>query len=210
MKVVFWNVDTQYDFMRDDESYKGLLPVPDAREIESNLDKLTKFAEDRGITVVNTADWHNEKSAELSDTPDFKTTFPKHCMMGTKGAEYVPATKPKNPYVIDWQGNGFDEKKVAESRNILMYKDAFDIFSGNKNADKVWEIIQPDLVVVYGVAEQVCDDFAVMGNLARKAQVWYVPDAMKGLPNIPSPADKWKAEGANPMYTAQVLEELMK
>ena len=31
MKTIFWNVDTQYDFMRDDESFKGGLPVSGAR-----------------------------------------------------------------------------------------------------------------------------------------------------------------------------------
>ena len=43
---------------------------------EKNLEKLTKYARAKGIQVVNTADWHTMASEEVSDKPDFKTTFP--------------------------------------------------------------------------------------------------------------------------------------
>ena len=64
MKTIFWNVDTQIDFMKP----YGKLPVAGgegAEDIEQNLEYLTDIATEENIQVVNTADYHNENSEEL-------------------------------------------------------------------------------------------------------------------------------------------------
>jgi nicotinamidase-related amidase len=53
-KAVFWNTDTQYDFIDKD----GKLSVENAESIKPNLKKLTDFARVNNIKVVNTMDWH--------------------------------------------------------------------------------------------------------------------------------------------------------
>lgn len=98
-KVFFWNVDTQRDFMEE----TGALYVPGAREIRPALARLTAFAREKGIPVVSSADYHYQESAELSDAPDFKTTFPPHCMAETPGAELIPETCPQKPLMISWE-----------------------------------------------------------------------------------------------------------
>ena len=195
-KTIFWNVDTQYDFMRDDEAYKGRLAIPGAKAIEGNLEKLTAIAKQLGIKVINTADWHTIESEELSTNPDFTKTFPQHCMQDTKGAQFVPATNPENPYLIDWKQEQFDKEKVLQTRNIILYKDKFDIFTGTPHSDKVVELIRPEKVVVYGVATNVCVDCAVKGLLERKVQVYVPTDAIKELPNLPLPYENWQRKGA--------------
>jgi len=209
MKTIFWNVDTQYDFMRDDDSFKGALPVPGAREIESKLEKLTKYARARDVQIVNTADWHTEKSRELSDKPDFKTTFPQHCMANTPGADYVPATAPIDPLVVDWNMDvmclyafpGADKmyfERVAASKEIVIRKDDFDVFKGAPYADRIVKSIRPDRAVVYGVATNVCVDYAVRGLLERGVEVYVATDAIKELHGIPlEPVlAAWKEKGA--------------
>ena len=196
MKTIFWNVDTQYDFMRNDENFKGALPVPNARNIEGNLARLTKFAKQKGIYVVNTADWHRKDSDELSDTPDFIKTFPVHCLQYTKGAEFVPATNPKDPYKIEWENRNLDLGEIIRRRNIVIYKDKFDVFTGNPKTEQIVEIINPNRAVVYGVATNVCVDCAVKGLLKRGVEVYVPTDAIKELPNLPLPYDSWKSEGA--------------
>ena len=196
MKTIFWNVDTQYDFMRDDEAYKGKLAITGAKAIEGNLEKLTAIAKQLGIKVINTADWHTIESEELSTNPDFIKTFPQHCMQDTKGAQFVPATNPENPYLIDWKQEQFDKEKVLQTRNIVLYKDKFDIFTGTPHSDKVVELIRPEKVVVYGVATNVCVDCAVEGLLERKVQVYVPTDAIKELPNLPLPYENWQRKGA--------------
>ncbi|HLD07358.1 MAG TPA: cysteine hydrolase family protein [Candidatus Nanoarchaeia archaeon] len=205
MHTIFWNVDTQYDFMRDDELYHGLLYIPGAQGIESNLDRLTKLAAQRGIIVVNTADWHDEQSAEISATPDFKTTFPRHCMIGTPGAAYVPATAPARPYIIDWRDEHIDPAQVLRHRNIVLYKDAFDIFAGSRHADPALQLLDPQRVIVYGVATNVCVDRAVHGLRDRGKEVSVVQDAIKELPGtLEQTLASWSARSVHLIRTDEV------
>lgn len=207
MKTIFWNVDTQYDFMRDDQEHRGTLALPGAKLIEPNLKQLTEFAAYKGIQVVNTADWHTPQSRELSANPDYKTTFPHHCMQHTRGAEFVPATKPERPYIIDWQTATFDQEEVRAHRNVVLYKDAFDIFAGSPHTDDVLHILQPDRAIVYGVATNVCVDFAVKGLLERKIAVEIPIDSIK---EIPGPIDHilrgWEALGAKLRTTDEIIK----
>ena len=206
MEKIFWNVDTQYDFMRDDTDFKGKLPVPDARKIENNLAKLTGLAKENGIYVVNTADWHNKDSPEIAENPDFVNTFPPHCLKNTKGAEYVPATRPKNPYVVDWENQDLNLEEMAKKRNMVIYKDKFDVFAGNPHTNKIVENLNPNKAIVYGVATNVCVDQAVRGLLERNVEVYAVTDAMKELPNLPLPYENWKEKGVNLVTTQKILE----
>lgn len=205
MRAVFWNVDTQFDFMRKE----GKLYVPDAEKIEPALRRLTGMAAGYGLVVVNTADSHDKNSHELSAKPDFATTFPEHCMYGTIGTEFVPATKPEDAYVLDWRDRTLDSRIVAAHRNIVLTKDDFDVFHkthGSPHVETVLEILKPERVFVYGVATNVCVDFAVRGLLERKLDVYVVKDAIKGLPNIPDPTPNWK--GAK-LVEAATLEKYL-
>lgn len=214
MKTLFWNVDTQYDFMRDDESHRGALAVPDARSIEGNLAKLTDFARDNGYHIINTADWHIPSDPEISERPNLQTTYPMHCERNTRGAEFVPATRPINPYIINCRGGAYGVKEMEEEREIVVYKNEFDAFTGNTLTKTLVDIKNPDRVIVYGVALNVCDDYAVMGNVREGREVYAVLDAMKDLPHLAgTPLDtervlnKWKASGVKFVNTKDVLED---
>src|SRR5690349_24009040 len=92
-RVIFWDVDTQYDFMRAD----GKLYVPDAEKVIPNLKRLTDYAHQNDIRVVASADDHSPGDRELSDHPNWRDTFPPHCMRGTPGQKKIPEPAPKNP-----------------------------------------------------------------------------------------------------------------
>lgn len=201
MSKIFWNVDTQYDFMRND----GKLYVPKAEQIDWNLSRLTEFARIEGIKVVNTGDWHDENSGEISGNPDFVKTFPAHCMRNTDGAKFIPLTRPKRPYEIDWKNESFDPRKVRTRRNIVLYKDKFDVFSGTPHAEPVLKLLNPKSAIVYGVATNVCVDCAVRGLLERNVKVYVPLDAIKELPGLPLPYDNWKKAGARLISTEDVL-----
>ena len=83
MRLIFWNVDTQIDFIEP----SGKLYVPGAEDIKPILERITRLAGEKLLIVVNTADFHHNDSIEISDNPDFMSTFPAHCLAGTKGAE---------------------------------------------------------------------------------------------------------------------------
>lgn len=216
MKTIFWNVDTQYDFMRDDESFHGALAIPGTIKIEGNLEKLTRIAQEKKILTVNTADWHTEASKEFSDTPDYKTTFPKHCMEFTQGAKYIPATEPSRwSMYIDWmvKDDGFLGilKQVSNAGiDIVIFKDHFDVFQGNPYTERILESIKPEAAVVYGVATNVCVNYAVLGLLERGIRVYVPTDAIKELPGRPleEVLNKWKEKGARLIKTEEVKNYL--
>lgn len=232
MKTIFWNVDTQYDFMRDDESFHGALAIHGAREIEGNLEKLTKLAKEKNILTVNTADWHTGTSEELSDTPDFKKTFPVHCLEYTKGAEYIPATMPLNEVIcVHWDKYSrdphfkddelyLDQIKIFIDKensiikglpnfDIVILKDNFDVFKGNPYTDEILKMIRPEAAVVYGVATNVCVDYAVRGLLERGIKVYVPTDAIKELPGLPleEVLNNWKEKGAVLTKTKEILAD---
>ncbi|HYU37607.1 MAG TPA: hypothetical protein VEL29_06685, partial [Gemmatimonadales bacterium] len=70
-RVIFWDVDTQYDFMHAD----GKLYVPQAERIIANLQRLTDYAHAHGIRIVASADDHVMSHPEISDKPDWQGTF---------------------------------------------------------------------------------------------------------------------------------------
>ena len=159
--LLFWNVDTQYDFV----SPEGKLYVPGAELLLDKWERLTTLARENNIQVVNTADFHFENSKELSPNPDFVNTFPPHCMANTTGAEYVSETNPENPVIIDWNKEhdiAAKLKNKSARRNILIRKDAFDVFSGNPYSDEIVSEVSPETVVVYGVTTNVCVNGAVV------------------------------------------------
>ena len=208
MKTIFWNVDTQYDFMRSDESFKGALAIQGARIIEGNLARLTELAKVKRLKVVNTADWHKRDSPELSDNPDFINTFPPHCLQYTKGAEFVSATNPQDSYKIGWEQGDLNLEEIMRKRNVTIYKDKFDVFTGNPKTEQIVRAINPDRVIVYGVATNVCVDCAVRGLLERKIQTYVPTDAIKELPNLPLPYESWQRKGAVLTTTDEIYEML--
>ena len=205
--TIFWNVDTQVDFMEPG----GKLYVQDAEKIKPVLKKITKLAEEKLVFVVNTADYHHSGSAELSDQPDFKTTFPPHCMAGTHGATFVSETNPVNPVVINWDAEqNPDEllKKIQNTREVVIRKDAFDVFAGNPFTERILQILHPETVVVYGVTTNVCVNDAVTGLSKRGKKVLVVSDAIKELPNLPLPFEKWSELGIE-LITFSKLRTMM-
>lgn len=204
---LFWNVDTQYDFV----SPNGKLYVQDAELLKPQWEKLTLLAEVKNIRVVNTADFHFPDSAELSVNPDFVSTFPPHCMANSKGANYIHETNPKEFIVFDWNKNYSvipDLIKIKQNRNIVIRKDAFDVFKGNLFTESILKFLAPKIVVVYGVTTNVCVNDAVVGLSERVKKVYVVEDAIKELPNIPLPFVNWKKLGVE-MIQLHELEKLI-
>lgn len=193
--LLFWNVDTQIDFVEPD----GKLYVPGAELLKPVWTEITEYAKQKNIRVVNTADFHFSNSAELSNEPNFISTFPEHCMANTKGAEYVTETQPNNPLIFDWDKAYLTFDEVASARNIVVRKDAFDVFAGNPHTEAILKILSPKTVVVYGVTTNVCVNDAVVGLVKRVEKVIVIEDAIKELPNIPLPFENWKELGVEMM-----------
>lgn len=92
MKTVFFDVDTQLDFLYP----AGALYVPGAEGIVKTLRELTGFAAANGIPVIATMDAHAE------DDPEFQRWKP-HCVVGTAGQEKASGTRVPGQTIIEKQ-----------------------------------------------------------------------------------------------------------
>jgi nicotinamidase/pyrazinamidase len=175
---VLWDVDTQVDFMLPD----GKLYVPGAEEAAPAMRRLVEAARDAGLVHVASADDHELTDPEISDEPDFQNTYPPHCLRGTRGAEKIPETEQGDPLPLSLvpYPPALIPGLLADRREILLLKKNFNVFT-NPNTDPLLEALDPDEIVLFGVATDVCDDAAIRGFLQRGRKVSFVEDAARGL-----------------------------
>ena len=173
MKRVLWDVDTQVDFVHAD----GKLAVPDAEAAVGAMARLVRAARAAGIPHVASADDHELTDAEISETPDFSTTYPPHCLRGTRGAQKIVETEQVDPVPLALTDV---PEHWLRGREFLLLKKHFDVFT-NPNTDRLLELLEPDEIVLFGVATDVCDDAAIRGLVARGHDVVFVEDASRGL-----------------------------
>ncbi len=202
---MFWDVDTQYDFIYPD----GKLYVRNAEKIIPNLERLTQYAQKNGVQVLGSVDYHSLDDDEISDHPDFKTTFPPHCLKGTPGQAKIDTTTPKNPLWINPTERGEPIENTVRSHNGEIYfrKHRFDVFS-NSNVDRVLSVVKPSLIILYGVTLDICDSYAVEGLLQRKYMIYLVRDAVKPISEEKGEAlmKRWKEQGVKMIRTADIVK----
>src|SRR5437879_13148275 len=165
-RVIFWDANTHYDFMKAD----GKLYLPDAEHIIPNLKRLTDASHGHGIRIVASADDHVGGHAEISEQPDWNTTFPAHCLRGTPGQKKIPETALRDPLVIEparSDSQTLGDRLRGHSGDILFHKHRFDVFT-NENVTTVLDLLDPEDIVLYGVATDVCDKAAVGGLPERR------------------------------------------
>ena len=209
MKRVLWDVDTQVDFMRPD----GKLYVPGAEETAPAMALLVEAARAAGIVHVASADDHELSDPEIValEVADFRNTYPPHCLRGTRGAAKVPETEQDDPLPLGLVPfpPGLIPNLIAGRREILFLKKNFNVFT-NPNADPVLDELDPDEVIVFGVATDVCDDAAILGLLQRGRKVRFIEDAARGLDEarVSACTKVWRERGVEFATSDEVVAQL--
>jgi nicotinamidase/pyrazinamidase len=202
VRRVLWDVDTQVDFVRAE----GKLAVPDAESALPAMARLVAAARTAGIPHVASVDDHELTDDEISEEPDYRETYPPHCLRGTRGAAKVPETEQADPVPLALTAVA---DRWLEGREFLLLKKHFDVFT-NPNADRLLDLLDPEEVVVFGVATDVCDDAAIRGLVARGRTVTFVGEASRGLDEARTAAclDAWRERGVGFASVDQVLADL--
>jgi nicotinamidase/pyrazinamidase len=197
---VLWDVDTQVDFVLPN----GKLYAQGAEETVPAMKRLVDAARAAGLVHVASADDHELTDTEISESPDFRTTYPPHCLRGTRGARKIPETEQEDPVPITLE---LLPERYFAGREFLLLKKSFDVFT-NPNTDRLLEHLRPDEIVVFGVATDVCDDAAIRGFLALGLTVRFVEDASKGLDDerVAACTAFWRENGVSFTTAAEVAE----
>jgi nicotinamidase/pyrazinamidase len=158
MKTVFFDIDTQIDFVYP----AGALYVPGAEHILPVIGDLNR----RAPVLISTMDAHTE------DDPEFQI-YPHHCVVGTTG-QHKPAITL------------LDRRAIARSapqdgvRQWILEKQKLDCFS-SPHLEPLLAQLNADRYVVYGVVTEICVRFAAFGLLKTGKPVEIVTDAVKAL-----------------------------
>jgi nicotinamidase/pyrazinamidase len=168
--VVFWEVDTQADFMLPG----GKLYVPGAERLLPNIRRLTDAARQGRVFLVSHGCYHTK------DDPEFQT-FPPHCIEGTAGSAFVPEALTDKVVTVPNEFTAELPRDLSPYQQILLEKQTLDIFE-SRHAGKLVERFGDDVeFVVFGVVSEYCVRLAAKGLLDRGRRVSVVQDAIETL-----------------------------
>jgi len=176
--TILWDVDTQVDFIEP----AGKLYFPGAEEARPTMARLVEAARTAGVVHVASCDQHELSDPEISAEPDFDSTWPPHCLLGTRGAEKIPETKQLDPLPLPLVPvpSAILRRLLEGVREILIPKKQYDPFT-NPNTETLLDRLDPDEILLFGVATDICDDAAVRALLRRGRRIAFIEDASRGV-----------------------------
>jgi len=191
---ILWDVDTQVDFIEPG----GKLYFAGAEEAKPAMARLVEAARAAGAVHVASCDQHELTDPEISQEPDFDSTWPPHCLLGTPGAEKIPDTKQLDPLPLPLVPLPAAHllRLLDGRREILIPKKQYDPFT-NRNAETLLDVLDPDEILLFGVATDICDDAAVRALLRRGRRIAFVADASRGVDEarVTACAAAWREAG---------------
>ena len=169
-------VDVQNDFCEG-----GSLAVTGGEAVARGITELLSGAEDYAH-IAATKDFHIDPGDHFSDDPDFVSSWPRHCVVGTQGVDFHPAFDPRSV-----------EKVFTKGR----YSAAYSGFEGaDENGTTLAEWLRArdvDAVDVVGIAT----DYCVKATAADAVAAGFTTRVLLEL-----------TAGVSPTTTAEALEEL--
>ena len=176
--TILWDVDTQVDFIEPG----GKLYFPGAEAARPAMAQLVETARAAGVVHVASCDQHELSDPEISMGPDFDSTWPPHCLLGTRGAEKISETKQLDPLPLPLVPVPAAVLRglLDGRREVLIPKKQYDPFA-NPNTETVLDALDPEEIVLFGVATDICDDAAVRALLRRGRRITFVEDASRGV-----------------------------
>ncbi|MGV0791997.1 isochorismatase family protein [Mycolicibacterium sp. XJ1819] len=92
-------VDVQNDFCEG-----GSLAVTGGADVARGVSELLAGRHDYAY-VVATKDFHIDPGEHFSDAPDYRASWPRHCVVGTPGAEFHPQFDPSAVQAVFHKGH---------------------------------------------------------------------------------------------------------
>lgn len=165
MKTVFFDIDTQLDFMMP----AGALSVPGAGKLIPAVASLNQWAWEHGVPVISTVDAHAENDAEFRQ-------WPAHCIQGTHGQTKPDQTLHRDRIIVPNEPIA----ALADAPQYLLEKQVLDCFT-NVNLAALLGRLNAQRYVVYGVVTEYCVRCAALGLLQTGGCVELVTDAIQSL-----------------------------
>jgi nicotinamidase/pyrazinamidase len=194
-------VDVQNDFCEG-----GSLAVEGGAKVASDITNfLGQLDDDCYNVVVTTQDWHiNPKdhfASWLQTEPDFKTTWPDHCVVGTPGSDFHPNIKECIMH------NGFPQFLKGQ------YAAAYSGFEGILRDDlktTLAEYLQYrgiSDVDVCGIGTDYCVKTTVLDSLKYGFNTSIILDLCRSVASGVNAYDEILSKGAKLEYSADIIKK---
>ena len=182
--VIFFDVDTQYDFMHKD----GKFYIQNAEEIIPNLNTITQFAATKNIPIFASID--NNGFGNVAD--EWSQLKIPETRLGD--AAVVPNKKLGNKKI----------RQLKKEYKLLIEKQEHNAFS-NPNLKSILKGAKK--VYVYGVATDYCVKEAVLELRNMKIETYVIKDAIKPIfkKNEKKDLALFRKKGAKFLTTQQLL-----
>jgi nicotinamidase/pyrazinamidase len=168
--TVFWEVDTQADFMLPG----GKLYVPGAEKHIPQMKRLVDAARAGKVFLVSSTDQHTPND------PEFQR-FPAHCVHGTPGAEILPELKADRLMFIPNDKDFSLRGSLGDLQQVVLEKQTLNVFD-NPNTEKLLPRFPKETeFIVFGVVTEFCVGLAAKGLLERGRRVALVSDAIETI-----------------------------
>jgi nicotinamidase/pyrazinamidase len=187
MNILFCNVDTQIDLMDKNSKFYS----KNIEKIKPNLEIITKIALQKKIQVLNTLINLPKNSEYFSDEPDYKETFPPHCIQESLGINNHHTTYPNNPLARIYPYKNYDFKSICGIRNLMIYKDNINPTNGNLHLYEILSTINPDIIFVYGCYTEININETVIDFSLLTKKIIVVQDAIANFFDNEYDFDEW-------------------
>lgn len=170
MSRALFIIDVQNDFTEG-----GALGVDGGAAVAAGITEYLGAHRDEYALVVASRDWHdpdNDNGGHFATEaePDFVSTWPRHCMAGTSGAEYHPALDTSQVDVHIRKGQGVP---------------AYSIFEGTDDAGaSITEVLTGHGITdvdVVGIATDYCVRASALDALEHGQHVRVLRDLIAGV-----------------------------
>jgi nicotinamidase/pyrazinamidase len=144
-------VDVQVDFAEG-----GSLAVAGGAAVAKEISDWIANHKDDYAAVVATKDYHEDPGSHFAakdEAPDYKDTWPAHCVIGTEGAEFHPNLELPEDTPVFYKGK--HEAAYSGFEGVTI----FNLNDGIKQAlrlDKYLEDCDIDAVDIVGIATDYC------------------------------------------------------
>jgi nicotinamidase/pyrazinamidase len=205
--TLFYDVDTQRDFLAPDGSYR----IAGAEKVVPVLKAIYEFAREQNVRIVCSVDRH------VPGDPMLKTwggTLPDHCLAGTPGEKKIDETAPLNPLVLENKEYTSHEIRdvLAHSGEVIFQRQQFDALANNAHARAILRLVlQPyNDIVVYGVFTELCVDREINALVGLGPKIHIVKDAISIAGAEPAKVfGLWQAEGVELLAFGEVKMRLL-
>lgn len=166
-------VDFQNDFCPG-----GALAVSKGDSVVSVLNEYIKFFKGSDLPVFASRDWHPEITKHFKD---YGGLWPRHCVQGTKGAEFHSGLALPPDTTIISKGEDPD-------------KDSYSAFQGSDQMARPLAVVLKAKGITHlyvgGLATDYCVKATVLDGMEKRFSVTILLDAVKGVDLNPGDSEK--------------------